>query len=430
MRDLFVTLVVFSGLPVILYRPYVGVLLWSWIGYMNPHRLAWGFARDFPFAMLIGVVTLLAVLFSKEPKRIPWTRETILLVMFILWMVVTTFFAFYPESAWLQLEKVIKIQVMTFVTLMLMINRERIELLILVIVVSLGLYGVKGGLFTLATGGNYHVYGPAGTFIGDNNAIGMALIMLLPLMRYLQLRANKIWMRVGLIASMVLTVIAILGTQSRGALVGIVAMALFLILKSRKRFILLVMMALMIPLAFSIMPETWFERMRTIETYQIDKSAQGRFRAWTYAIDVARERPFVGGGFEAFLGRTDAHSIYFEVLGEHGFVGLALFLWLGWFTWRTGTWVIRKTKKLDELRWAGDLAAMLQVSLVGYAAAGAFLGLAYFDFYYHLVALMVLCKTIAVTQTSEAASELAKTTDSPVAQLDPTKSPKQGGALP
>ena len=86
MRDLFVTGVIFSLIPFIFKRPWLGILLWSWIGYMNPHRLAWGFAFNFPFAMIVGVVTILAFMASKEKKEMVWTRETILLLIFIGWM--------------------------------------------------------------------------------------------------------------------------------------------------------------------------------------------------------------------------------------------------------------------------------------------------------------------------------------------------------
>ena len=83
MRDIFVTLAVFGSLPFILYRPYIGVLVWSWIGYMNPHRISWGFATEFPFAMIIAITTLVALFFSSEPKKVPWTRETVVLLIFI-----------------------------------------------------------------------------------------------------------------------------------------------------------------------------------------------------------------------------------------------------------------------------------------------------------------------------------------------------------
>lgn len=359
---------------------------------MNPHRLCWGFASTFPFAEIVGLTTLGAFLFSKEPKKIPWTRESVLLLVLVLWMIFTTLFAVHRQLAFLELEKVLKIQLMVFVTLMLMGKRERIDQLVWVMAFSLGFYGVKGGIFTVLTGGAYHVNGPNGTFIGGNNELGLALIMTLPLMRYLQLRAKQKWAKIAWSVSMGLTAIAILGTQSRGAMLGIACMSLFLIWKSRQRFAVLTMLVVIVPLSLSLMPQSWYNRMGTIETYKHDRSAEGRLASWHYALGLAKKSPIVGAGMEAFAGRLDVHSIYFEMIGEHGWVGFGLFILLGWWTWRAGTWVRRRTKGITELRWAADLTSMIQVSLVGYATSGAFLGLAYFDYYYGMIAVVVLCK--------------------------------------
>ncbi|MEQ6341884.1 MAG: putative O-glycosylation ligase, exosortase A system-associated [Gammaproteobacteria bacterium] len=394
MRDIFVTLVVLGSIPSIFLQPYIGILVWSWLGYMNPHRLTWGFAVNYPFAMIVGVVTLVAFVFSKESKRIPWTKETVLLLIFILWMLVTTFFAQYPSLAWVQMEKIAKIQLMIFLTLILINTRERLHALVWIIALSLGFYGIKGGIFTITSGGGEHVMGPNGTFIGGNNEIGLALIMTIPLMRYLQLNTRQIWLRNGLAGAMFFTIIAILGTQSRGALLGMSVMGLFLIMKSRQKVILLILLSLAIPAALSFMPQSWFDRMHTIKTYEADQSAQGRIEAWQFAFDTAVKNPLTGGGFEIFAGRTEAHSIYFEILGEHGFVGLILFLMLWLFAWRAGGWVIKNAKSIPDAKWLSDLASMLQVSLIGYAAAGTFLGLGYFDLYYHLFAMLVLCKVL------------------------------------
>jgi probable O-glycosylation ligase (exosortase A-associated) len=137
----------------------------------------------------------------------------------------------------------------------------------------------------------------------------------------------------------------------------------------------------------------------------------GRLNAWNTAISVAKNR-ITGGGFEAFkpglyylygdaskeLSSTDAHSIYFEVIGEHGFIGFTLFMMLAWFTWNTGSRIRRQVGRSVETRWCADLASMIQVSLMGYAAAGAFLGLAYFDLYYDLIAIMVICSLLLKDQ--------------------------------
>ena len=418
MRDILVTVIIFGTLPFIFQRPYIGILVWTWIGFMNPHRLTWGFAYDLPFAMIVALVTLLSLFASREPKKIPWTGESKVLLIFVIWMFVTTIFSVFPEFAWLQMEKVAKIQLMIFVTLILMQSKERINLLVWVMTLSLAFYGIKGGIFTIVHGGVYHVRGPAQSFIGGDNEMGLALIMTIPLLRYLQMNAANVWVRHGMTAAMLLTAIAAIGSQSRGALVGIVAMGVFLWLKSRNKFFTSMIAAAGAAMVISTMPQQWVERMQSMKNYEQDASALGRINAWSMAYNMAKHRP-LGGGFESFKrpmfaqyapqygGSHDAHSIYFEVLGEHGFVGLGIFLLLGLMTWRTASWIIKRARRDRETRWAADLAAMVQVSLVGYASAGAFLGLAYFDFYYTLIAIVVLCKVVLVSREAARKAEIA-----------------------
>ncbi|BAN36765.1 hypothetical protein SCD_n02966 [Sulfuricella denitrificans skB26] len=431
MRDIFVTVVVFGALVLVFKHPHYGIYLWSWLSYMNPHKLAWGFATTIPFAFMTALTTLTVYLLSKEPKRLPWTPETILLLLFLGWVTFTTFFAFYPQSAWEEWDKVLKIQIMTLLTAMLITDRKRMDGLVWVIALSLAFYGVKGGIFTILNGGIYHVQGPATTFIAGSNEIGLALIMTVPLLRYLHLQSQNKLIRLGLAASMVLTGLAAIGSQSRGALLAAAAMGGLLWLKSRNKVTTAFYIIAAIILIASIMPQEYWDRMHTIQNYQEDASAMGRINAWHTAINVAKSR-ITGGGFEAFQGPTfllyapdpdnvhDVHSIYFEVLGEHGFIGFGLFVLIGLTAWRTGSKVIRKCQNDPDQKWAADLAAMTQVSMVGYATGGAFLGLAYFDYYYHLVIILVLTYQIAVKNTW-GTLEMDNLTDSDVVQAMPQR---------
>lgn len=410
MRGILVTLIVLIFLPRVLGHPHIGVLLWSWIGYMNPHRLTWGFAYDFQFAFVIAIVTFIGILFSRERLRIPLTSVTVLLITLNIWFFVTTFFAIYPDTAWNQWEKVAKIQLMVFVTLLLIQGRERIHILIWVIAISLAFFGVKGGIFTIFTGGQYMVIGPPGTFIEGNTEIALAMIMVLPLLRYLQLNSQHKLVRQALMAAMILTGLAIIGSYSRGAFLAGAAMAGLLWIKSRQKFWLAVIFLISLPLMLGMMPDKWFEKMGTIQTYEEDASAMGRINAWWFAFHLANDHPLTGGGFDAFDRRLfplyapdpydfhDAHSIYFEILGEQGYMGLTLFLMIGFMTWRVGSRIIRDTRGREDLKWAYDLASMIQVSLIGYAVGGAFLGLAYFDLFYHLVAIIVLTQLAVIAQ--------------------------------
>jgi probable O-glycosylation ligase (exosortase A-associated) len=311
--------------------------------------------------------------------------------------------------------------------MILMQSKQRINHLVWVIAMSIGFYGVKGGIFTIVHGGVYHVRGPEGSFIGGDNEMGLALIMTIPLLRYLQLTTRSMWVRSFLAVAMVLCAAATVGSQSRGALLGLVAMGTFLWLKSRNKVFTAALGVVAIGLVLSVMPQQWYDRMSTIQNYDQDQSAMGRINAWKMAFNMAKNRP-LGGGLESFQDYSFAiyapnpddvhasHSIYFEVLGEHGFVGLGLFLMLGLMTWRTASWVIGRARRDREKRWAADLAAMVQVSLVGYASAGAFLGLAYFDYYYTHIALVILCKTVLMSDTvSRAAEPAANAAQAPLA---------------
>ena len=141
------------------------------------------------------------------------------------------------------------------------------------------------------------------------------------------------------------------------------------------------------------MPQKWWDRMATITAQEVDTSVQGRFNAWGMAWNLALDRPIVGGGFAIYepdvfakyapnpVDIHSAHSIYFQMLGEHGFVGLALFLLLTFLMWRTGTRIIRSSTNADA-RWRADLASALQVSMAGFLVGGLTVNIAYWDVYY------------------------------------------------
>lgn len=410
MRDILVTLIVFASLPYILKHPAWGGVMWIWISVMNPHTQGWGFAREFPFAALIACVTLAAILVSKEKSRFPLSPVSAAMLAFVGWMTVSTVFAIHFDDSIPQLIKVYKIFGMTFVLLMLTRTKREIMHLIWAIVISLGFYGVKGGIFTLRSGGSYRIWGPEGTFIDGNNEIALAIVVLIPLIYFLHSQTANKWARIGFLASMFLCALAALASYSRGAALAIGFMGAFLWLRSHNRLTFGLLLAFAVPLMLMTMPSAWFDRINSINDYKEDGSAMGRINAWHMTFNLAMDRPLVGGGFDiydpgVFLAYAPdpmdvhaAHSIYFQVLGEHGFVGLALYIMIGVLTWRDCSWVVRHAKPHEDLRWAASLAAMVQVSLLGFFVGGAFLSLAYFDVPYYLVMIIAVSRRL-VTQT-------------------------------
>jgi putative inorganic carbon (HCO3(-)) transporter len=418
MRDIFVTLVVFCALPMVFKRPYWGAVLWIWISVMNPHAQGWGFARSFPFAAIIAVATMGSLVIYRGEKKLPMTPVIITFIAFAVFMSLTALFAIHQSQGYDQWIKVIKIMVMTLVVLMVLKDRQHIEWAIWSVVVSLGYYGVKGGFFTIRSGGNEKVWGPSGTFIDGNNEVALAFVMVIPLMYYLMRTFKNKWIRYAFMASMGLCALSALGSYSRGAALALAAMAGFLWLKSKEKLAVGLALVLLVPVLLLAMPAKWFERMDTVKTYQEDASAMGRVNAWRMAFNLAKDRP-MGGGFQIYDREVfalyapvpedvhAAHSIYFQILGEHGFLGLGIYLLLGVLTWRTGSWLIKNTRNDPQHQWAADMAMMIQVSLLGFAVGGAFLSLAYFDVPYYLMVALVAARAI-VERDLAAQATLAK----------------------
>jgi len=403
-------------LPLILRHAYIGVLVWSWISYMNPHRLAWGFAYDMPFAMIVAITLFISLLFCKDRQKIPLNFTVVIWITFIIWMAVTSLNAIYPHAAMTMYVEIIKIQVMTFITIVLITDEKKLNLLIWVIVGSIGFFSVKGGIFTLLTGGSFHVYGPPSSNIQENNALAVAVLMVIPLMVYLYRISTNKWIRYGLVFSVVMSLVAVVGSQSRGALLAIMAVGGFFWLKSRAKFFSAIAIVLIAVLVWMFMPESWHERMNSINNYQEDLSAMSRLNSWQYSINVANDR-ITGAGLQSWTKSSFAiyapnpdwvfvaHSIYFSVLADHGWPGLILFLTVLGLTWRNLSHVIRGTKD-DPSSTLNVLARMLQVSLIAYMAGGAFLSLSYFDLPWHLIAIALLLSSIHKRKRQEKEADM------------------------
>ena len=401
MRDAILFLIVFGSIPFIFKRPAFGIMMFCWISLMNPHRLCYGAAYDFPFAALICCVIFASLITNRGKRDIPMTPAIVMLLVFCLWMNVTTLFAQDSVRAWVEWNRVMKTMFMIMLGIAVLRSASDIKLMAWVVGLSLGFWGLKGGIFTIKSGGTSHVFGPDNSYIGDNNALALALITALPIIWYLRTQTRSRWIMIGMSVLAGLTLVSSAGSYSRGALLAGGVMLGFLWLKSRTKIRTGIALALLVPLIYTLMPAEWSGRMNTIDNYQEDESALGRINAWGFAFNVAKSNVF-GGGFDTFthamfaryapnpLDHHAAHSIYFQVLGEHGFIGLILFLLFFFLSWRIGSRVIRKCGERPELKWARELAAMSQVSLIGYLVGGAFLTLAYYDLPYYVVSLLVV----------------------------------------
>ena len=395
MRDILVILFTCGSAVLALFRPWMGVLALAVLAYLNPHRYAWGISREMSPYLIVFIGTTVGLMLNhKERQPFPWTRETVLFVLLLCWFTLTTFTnPDFPIVAHTQYVKVMKIYLGVFPMFWLINDYRKLRWLLITVSLSFGFIGFKGGVFALATGFNYRVWGPENTFYGGNNEIGLVLCMMLPLLLLFYNEVEKKWAKYLFLSTFAFSACAIISTWSRGALLTICAVLGLILLRSKSKLLAIPIFLIIFIFAIPNLPTEWFDRMNTISTYEEDASAMGRIEVWGYAFDRAVSSPLRGGGFETFyLQPHDAHSAYFEILGEHGFV--ALFLWLSlvfgtiYSLWRTSI----TSRDLVGFEWVSRYASALQISLVGYAVGSVFLGTAYWEILYQLIGICALIK--------------------------------------
>ena len=413
MRDYLLTAFVAVLVPIAFVRPWIGVLGWYWIGFMNPHRLTWDFAYTLPFAAAVGLATLAGALFARDRRSIPMTPEMVLTIVLLAYFAFTTLFAWAPNQAWAQLVKVAKIIVMTLVATMFIYGRERIRWLLLVAALSIGFYGFKGGIWSILTGGAEQVLGPEKSFIEGNTFMGLALNMVIPVIVALGLEEPRRWLRRLLYLTAALCVVASVFTYSRGAWLGLLMILPLVVWQfgAKLRVLLGVVLVATLATAPLFMPDRFLTRWDTLQNYEQDCSSNQRFMSWTVHWNIAKTYPITGAGFELewaqdgrYLSFGDAayahcfrnaessaaHNIVLQVVGQHGMVAGGLYVaLLGYVLLRL--WRLRAEARTDSrTRWISTYAYGLLAGYFGYVVTGMFLSSAYFDLPWLYVAVCAI----------------------------------------
>ena len=412
----------FVSLPFCFIYPFYGIVLWTLIAFMNPQWYTWSVGGLLPWAQLVAIPTVVGWLLAGRHFNRLVSRETVLIAALWAWFTVTSVvssfspvFDHHQDGTWYQWQFVSKVLVMSVITVSIVNDFGKLRIYVLTIAASFGFFVLKAFPFIITTGGAFRLYGPPHSMIADNNDLGLALNMTLPLFFFLA-QTESGWLKRLAVLLFVLTVPCIFFTYSRGALVGLLVVMTLMILrlKMRQRLFLLPVIALGIAVALLFAPAAWKERMDPTRPGAVDGSAQARLLSWEFARRLAADYPITGGGFDTFTGPLywqygyrvktvhGPHSIYFEVLAEHGYVGLALYLTLIVSAFLTATRVIRISRKLNYpvLRHYAD---MCRFSLIGFLSSGVFLGRAYFDYYFAIVICLTILRKIAEEELAKAA---------------------------
>lgn len=414
MRSLFFLVLLGVLIPASFAGVEYAMLIWGWTTFMSPASYLYGIGATFEYGKIFAIISIILFFFSGNATKIRFNGMTLAFVIFAAHVSISTLLSDSdPEivnDIWFRLMKVL-----AFAALIPYVfdTHARIHALVLIMVMGLGFHGVDEGLKFLATGGSHHIFGPMKSSFRDNNHFAAAMLMTFPFAIYAARHSDVKAIRYGFSVAAFLILVAVIGTFSRGGMVGLGAIGIWFLLSQRKKFAGLVSSIIVTITLFSVAPDEWFDRADTLSTTSEDGSFMGRVTAWKVSTVAAMDNPIFGTGshgiqsqniwftYAADVHKLDfidsapidpynpraAHSIYFEILGDLGFVGLMLFLGMGAYCWSLLRDLKKQTKDLPEFKWMFDLAIAIQGSLVAFYVSGGAVSIAYFDLLYVLFGL-------------------------------------------
>lgn len=405
-----------------LRRPFLWVLAYLYIDIVAPQKISWFLLASIPISLIAFGAAFLGWIATDDKRDSRFTVRQGLLIMLLIYCGLTTASADFPAEAAEKWGWVWKALVFAIFLPLTLRTRLRLEATALVMVLAAGSIIVTGGIKTALSGGGY---GSLRFFVNDNTGlyegsiISCVAVAIIPLIWWLARQGTVFppdWRVRAFAAALTFACLLIpVGTQARTGLLCIGLLGVLSLRTVRRRFLYLALMGAAGLLAIPFLPQSFTARMSTIENHQADQSASTRVAVWLWTLDYVKDHP-LGGGFEAYRGNRltvqtrdveasgntvavevgeveDAgrayHSSYFEMLGEQGWPGLALWLWIQ----ALGLWQMERLRRQWAGRsapresWQAPLATALQHAQLIYLLGSGFVGIAYQPFVLALIGL-------------------------------------------
>lgn len=443
MRDLFFVGYLVLLLFIAFKRPFLFTLIYAYVDIVAPQRLSYFMLNSVPVSLIVFALAFLGYLLADNKQDSRFSMRQAVMILLLAYCGYTTIQAEVPDAALEKWDWIWKALVFAIFLPLTLKTKLRLEALALFMVLCAGTLIITGGIKTLVSGGGYGVL----VLLVDNNAglyegsiMSTVAICIIPLILWLAHYGTIFppdW-RVKLFAyALIFSALLIpIGTEARTGLVCIGVLAVLQLRFVRYRLLYAGAAAAIGLMSIPLLPQSFTDRMSTIENYDSDQSASTRIAVWRWTLEYVKTHPF-GGGFEVYrinkltykLSKVDTeqyeewgidpddvdarviedearafHSSYFEMLGEQGYPGLIMWL----FIHIGGLWrmeVLRrkyaKSKKESE-QWVAPLAIALQHGHVIYLVGALFVGIAYQPFVYMLVALQIGLDTYIGRRSAEA----------------------------
>jgi probable O-glycosylation ligase (exosortase A-associated) len=419
-------------------RPFLFILVYVYIDIVSPQRLTYVLLNSVPISLLAVALCVLswALIDDKKDSRVG-PRQLLILAL-LLYCYLTTRSADFPVEALDKWDWVWKALAFAAFLPLTLRTRLRIESLLLFMILSASSIIIVGGIKTLASGGGG--YGSLNLMVSNNSGlyegstISTVAIAIIPLILWFAKHGTIFppdWKVKGFCAALIFSCLLIpIGTSTRTGLLCIGLVAMLMIRDTKRKFLYLGVLGVIGLAAVPFLPSTFTDRMSTIKTYKADESASTRLAVWKWTWDYTKEHPF-GGGFEMYrqnqirydtekvegaAGNVEVdkkltvdkarafHSAYFEMLGEQGYPGLALWLMINLIGIARMEVIRQRYRKAPpDQAWVTPLASALQSAHIVYLLGAAFIAIAFQPFVYMLIGAQIGLDTYLARKRQEAA---------------------------
>ncbi len=423
MRDLLLAAFLLAFFALALKRPFLFVLTYVYVDIVAPQLLGYGFLIGKPISLIAAAMAVGSWLLVDARRGFTFTTRGALTLLLLAYCFLTTLSADLPEAAWGKWEWVWKSLFFGIFLPLTLRTRLRVEAVLLVMMLSAAALVISGGVKTLAGGGGY---GTLVMLVQDNSGLyegstaSCIAIAIIPIILWMAKHGTIFppdWrVRTFAYALCFACLLIPIGTQTRTGLLCIGLLAVLMLRGNKHRFLYMGGAAMLALAAVPLLPQSFTARMGTIQDHQSDQSASTRLAVWAWTIDFVGDNP-MGGGFEAYLqnrvrvetvaGQSSGaveristsavvdegrawHSAYFEMLGEQGFPGLALFLLIH----------LIGLARMERLRrryadagpddaWIAPLATALQHFQLVYLLGAAFIAVAFQPFVWLVMGVQI-----------------------------------------
>jgi putative inorganic carbon (hco3(-)) transporter len=418
LRDIILLVLGYACVPLAAWNAYWGLMGYCWLSYMRPQSLVW--SEDVQSARMVffvGIALVVRSIFTTGP-RVRLTAITVVFIALWAWLGLATLCSRHVDSSQEAFLLFSKAAVAVVLITGLVRGRQQYRWLFILLAACPGIWALKYGLFFITSGGGTSTQGVGGL---DNNDMALFISMALPLLVFGACEVRRKWVRRGMYGVAVLVAPAVMVTTSRGGLLALAAAIGITLARKTRWWKALIGLGLVGAIGLAIVPAAAMKRYETIGAYQEDSSAMGRINAWKTAVAMANDRPLTGVGpsTETFLAEYDnykqvpedkphvAHSIWFSMLGEAGYVGLAIYVLLTVLAILSTRRVMAIARRRGPtMNWAWSYAAGLQAAIITFAIGGSFLSQNRFEYIYAIFTMTVPLQHLAELEEKHSAGSI------------------------